>query len=196
MFYRQEAGAKQHPKSPPRLVLVYGWLFPIGREAHTDKWRRIRRFMKYLLLCLLSRNILWIFFPCLPGNFALKKGRDFGGFFSGLRFPRNEARKLLERFGENSGQNSGQNSGRKFEKSGELSFCNFSDLKTCHREGQVGDTYLQGLVLLLWQDLSVVFAVPDWREGHKICNGQVVGKPRNWGFVKGGFCEGGGGESQ
>ena len=48
----------------------------------------------------------------------------FGEFFSGLRFPRNEARKLLKKFGENSERNSGQN----FEKFGELSFCDFSDL--------------------------------------------------------------------
>ena len=54
----------------------------------------------------------------------------FGEFFSALRFPQNEARKLLKKFGENSEQNSGQNSGRKFEKFGELSFCDFSDLKT------------------------------------------------------------------
>ena len=69
------------------------------------------------------------FFPYLPGNFALKNGGDFWWIFSGLRFPRNEARKILRKFGENSGGNSGQNPGRKFEKFGELSFCDFSDLK-------------------------------------------------------------------
>ena len=37
-------------------------------------------------------------------------------------------KKKRGKFGENSEQNSGQNSGRKFEKFGELSFCNFSDL--------------------------------------------------------------------
>ena len=36
--------------------------------------------------------------------------------------------KLLKKFGENSEKISGQNSGRKFEKFGELSFCNLSDL--------------------------------------------------------------------
>ena len=80
------------------------------------------------LLCLLSRNILWIFFSYLPGNFALKNGGDFWWIFSGLRFPRNEARKLLKIFGENSERNSGQNSGQKFEKFGELSDCDFPDL--------------------------------------------------------------------
>ena len=80
------------------------------------------------LLCVLSRKILWIFFSDLPGNFALKNGGDFWWIFSGLRFPRNEARKLLEKFGENSERNSGQNPGRNFEKFGELSFCKFSDL--------------------------------------------------------------------
>ena len=68
------------------------------------------------------------FFACLPGNFALKNGGDFWWIFSGLRLPRNEARKILEKFGKNSEQNSGQNSGRKFEKFGKLSFCKFSDL--------------------------------------------------------------------
>ena len=56
------------------------------------------------------------------------KWGDFWWIFSGLRFPQNEARKLLKNFGENSEQNSGQNSVQKFEKFGELSFCNFSDL--------------------------------------------------------------------
>ena len=80
------------------------------------------------LLRLLPRRILWIFSSCLPGNFALKNGGDFWWIFSGLRLPRNEARKVLEKFRENSEQNSGQNSGRKFEKFGKLSFCNFSGL--------------------------------------------------------------------
>ena len=80
------------------------------------------------LLCLLSRRILCIFFPWLPGNFALKNGGDFWWISSGLRLPRNEARKILEKFGENLEQNSGQNSGRKFEKFGKLPFCNFPDL--------------------------------------------------------------------
>ena len=86
------------------------------------------------LLCLLSRRILWILFSCLPGNFALKKGADFWWIFSGLRLPRSEARKLLEKFGENSEQNSGTNSGRKFEKFGELSFCHFSDLRLSSKQ--------------------------------------------------------------
>ena len=51
-----------------------------------------------------------------------------GEFFSGLHFPRNEARKLLKKFGKNPERNSGQNPGQKFEKFGELSFCDFSDL--------------------------------------------------------------------
>ena len=42
----------------------------------------------------------------------------------------NKARKCLEKFGANSEENSGENPGRKFEKFGELSFCNFSDLRT------------------------------------------------------------------
>ena len=72
---------------------------------------------------------MWISFSYLPGNFALKKGGDFWWIFSGLRLLGNEARKLLENFGENSEQNSGGNSGQKFKKFGELSFCHFSDLR-------------------------------------------------------------------
>ena len=86
----------------------------------------------FLLLCLLSRNILWIFFSYLPGNFALKKGRDFWWIFSGLRFLGNEARKFLKKFGEFSEQTSGGNSGQKSEKFGELLFCHFSDLTFWH----------------------------------------------------------------
>ena len=52
----------------------------------------------------------------------------FWWIFSGLSLPRNEARKVLEKFGENSEQNPGQNSGRNIEKFGKLSFCNFPDL--------------------------------------------------------------------
>ena len=72
---------------------------------------------------------LWIFFSYLPGNLALNNGGDFWWIFSGLRFPPNEARKLLKKFGENSERNSGQNPGQKFENFGELSYCDFSDLK-------------------------------------------------------------------
>ena len=48
-------------------------------------------------------------------------------------FPGKQSTKTLEKSGENSEENSeensGENQGRKFEKFGELSFCNFSDLK-------------------------------------------------------------------
>ena len=104
--------------NPPRF-LIQAW------GIH-GKW-----FLRGNGLCPLPRKTLWIFFPYLPGNFALKNGGDFWWIFSGLRFPRNEARELLEKFGENSEQNSGQNSGRKFEEFGELSFCNSSGLMVC-----------------------------------------------------------------
>ena len=96
--------------------------------AHLSAWNWLSNRPRKSLLCPLPRKILWIFFACLAGNFALKNGRDFWWIFSGLRLPRNEARKLLENFGENSEQNSEQNSGRKIEKFGELSFCNFSSM--------------------------------------------------------------------
>ena len=55
-------------------------------------------------------------FNLLLGNFALKNGGDFWWICSGLRFPRNEARKILEKFGEYSEQNSGEKFGTKIRK--------------------------------------------------------------------------------
>ena len=75
-----------------------------------------------------------IFFFEFAWEFCIEKWRGFlVNFFWSLTlcFPRNEARKILEKFGENSEQNSGQNSGQKFEKFGRLSFCDFSDLRNC-----------------------------------------------------------------
>ena len=59
------------------------------------------------------------------------KVAGFWVIFCGLRFPRNEAGKILQNFGENSKQNSGQDPGQKFAKKHreeKLLFCNFSDL--------------------------------------------------------------------
>ena len=57
------------------------------------------------------------FFFEFAWEFCIEKWRGFlVNFFSGLRLPQNEARKVLEKFGENSEQNSGQNSGRNFRK--------------------------------------------------------------------------------
>ena len=84
---------------------------------------------KNVLLCLLSRRILWIFFSCLPGNFALKNGGDFWWIFSGLRLPRNEARKSPREIRGKFGANFGAKFGTKIRKIRELPFCNFSDLK-------------------------------------------------------------------
>ena len=72
----------------------------------------------------LQKNFVNIFFVS-AWEFCIEKWRGFWWICSGLRLPRNEARKVL---GENSERNSGQNSGRKFEKFGKLSFCSFSDL--------------------------------------------------------------------
>ena len=71
----------------------------------------------------LQKTLVDLFFEC-AWKVYIEKWRGFLVNFSGVRFPRNEARKLLKIFEEYSEQNSGQNSGRKF---GELSFRNFSD---------------------------------------------------------------------
>ena len=65
----------------------------------------------------LQKNFVNIFFV-FAGEFCIEKWRGFLVNSSGLRLPQNEARKILEKFGENSEQNSGQNSGRKIEKFG------------------------------------------------------------------------------
>ena len=85
-------------------------------------------------LTALQKHFVDFFFE-FAWEFCIEKWRGFfGEEFSGLRFPRSEARKILEKFGENSEQNSGQNPGRKFQKFGKLSFCNFSDLTIRERK--------------------------------------------------------------
>ena len=97
-------------------------------------WRKRAEYPKHLLRLLNSycacspETFSEYFLSCLPGNFALKKGRDFWWIF--LVSVYHETKH------ENSSKNSakirskirGKISGRKFEKFGELSFCNFSDL--------------------------------------------------------------------
>ena len=79
---------------------------------HLGSLRFVSYLSRHMLFCLLSRRILWIFFSCLLWEFCI----EFWWIFSGLRLPRNEARKILEKFRENSEQNSGQNSGRLIQK--------------------------------------------------------------------------------
>ena len=72
-------------------------------------------------------------------NFFLEFAWGFGGienwrgflvsFLWSRCFPGNKARKVLENFGENSKHFKEQNLGRIFENFGEISFCNFSDLR-------------------------------------------------------------------
>ena len=99
------------------------------QEDQTLKKNRTLHFPERLFLILpaLQKTLVDFCFE-LVWEFALKNGGDFGWISFGLRFPRNEARKLLKKLGEGSEQNPGNNSGQKIEKFGELSFCNFSDL--------------------------------------------------------------------
>ena len=93
-----------------------------------------------------GRNITWPalhktfvgFFFKFSWEFCIEKRRGFSVIFYQVSiFPRHEAWKPLQKFGENSEQirgkirdeNSMQNSGRKFDEFGELSFCNSCDLK-------------------------------------------------------------------
>ena len=83
----------------------------------SQKFKCIRRFSEIFTLPTLQKNFVNIFFV-FAWEFCIEKWH-----------PRNEERKVHEKFGKNSEQNSGQNSGRKFEKLGKLSFCNFTDLR-------------------------------------------------------------------
>ena len=85
-----------------------------------------------MLLCLLSRKILWIFFPYFAWEFCIEKGWGiFGEFF------------LVSVSWEAKHENSSKNSGKirskirgkirdeNSKKFGKLSFCHFSDLMKC-----------------------------------------------------------------
>ena len=86
------------------------------------------RFSRTSLLRPLQKHFVNIFFE-FAWEFSIEKWRGFLVIFFWAPFPRNEAWKLLKKFGENSERNSGQNPGQTFEENGELSFCDFSDLK-------------------------------------------------------------------
>ena len=60
----------------------------------------------FFTLPALQKNFVNIF-SVFAWEFCIEKWRGFLVNFSGLRLPRNEARKILEKFGENSEQNSG-----------------------------------------------------------------------------------------
>ena len=71
------------------------------------------------------QNISVDSFSCLPGNFALKMAGIFGEFFWSP-FPSKRSTTTPQK---NRGKD--QNSGQKFEKFGDFSFCDFSDLRKC-----------------------------------------------------------------
>ena len=96
------------------------------KHIRTEKNLGGTHFSDIFTLPALQTYFVNIFFFVFAWEFCSEKWRGFLVNFSGLCFPRNEARKILEKFGEDSEQNSGQNPGQKFEKFGELSFCNFS----------------------------------------------------------------------
>ena len=75
----------QSRDNPANLLMFMCFFFPwfprfsLRGCKNYGAQRILRR--HFLLLCLLSRRILWIFFPCLTGNFALKNGGDFWWIF-------------------------------------------------------------------------------------------------------------------
>ena len=86
----------------------------------------------------------------------------FGEFFLVSVSPRNKARKLLKKFGENSEQNSGQNSGQNFKKFGENSFCTSFDLKNgSQTHSQAANSTLHLLMDVTWPQLGP-FLVPAY----------------------------------
>ena len=95
-------------------------------DKRQNKHKNMFATLSGMLLCPLSRRLLWIFSSNLPGNLALKIAGDFWWIFSGLRFPRNEARKPSKNSGKIRSKIRAK-FGTKIRKFGELSFCNFSD---------------------------------------------------------------------
>ena len=109
-------------KSGPKSLCLCCFFFP-------DTYHGVGNFYLFnLLLCLLSRRILWIFFRVCLGILHWKMAGIFGEFFLFSVSQEAKHEKSTKNSEQNSEQNSGQNSGRKFEKFGKLSFCNFSDL--------------------------------------------------------------------
>ena len=68
------------------------------------------------------------YFSVFAREFCIEKWRGFLVNFLWYPFPAKRSTKTPQKFGENPERNSGQNPGQKFEKFGELSFCDFSDL--------------------------------------------------------------------
>ena len=85
-----------------------------------------------LLLCLLSRKLLWLLFVEFAWEVCAEKWRGFLVSFSWSPFSHETKRENSSKnLGKLRSKIRGQNSGRKFEKFGECSFCNFSDLRNC-----------------------------------------------------------------
>ena len=118
---------------PEQKLDVNHACFPKEKHQNSQKWAKFMNFLfwPFLYFACSPEEFCEYFFCFCLGILHWKNGGDFWWIFSGLRLPRNEARKVLEKFGENWEQNSG----RKLEKFGKLSFCNFSGL-----------TFLCGLV--------------------------------------------------
>ena len=92
-------------------------------------------------LCLLSRKDFVNIFSVFAWEFCIEKWRGFLVNFFWSPFPTKRSTKTPQKFGENSETNSGQNSGQKFEKFGELSFCDFSDLRNRSKSEQIGTNW-------------------------------------------------------
>ena len=118
---------------------------------------------QFPLLPALQKHFVNIFSSYLPGNFALKNGGDFWQIFPGLRFPRNEAQKILEKFGENSEQNSGQNPGQKLKS---LAFFPFYFSTTCFNDPSLG-----GIHINFW----VRNSVPPFQRRHFVSSKVLAG---------------------
>ena len=86
------------------------------------------------------RKLLWIFFFGFAWGFCIQKCRGFlvSFFFSGLRFPRNEARKLLERFGKNRSKLRGKIRDENSKNSENFRSATFSDVTYIPQNIKVG----------------------------------------------------------
>ena len=92
------------------------------------------------LPCKLSRNVLFIFLRICLG-IGIEKWWGFLVNFSGLHFPRNKARKVLDKFGGKFGATIGAKFGTEIQKIREFSFCIIPDLRLLHLSLFLGFSY-------------------------------------------------------
>ena len=107
------------------------------------------------------------YFFVFAWEFCIEKWRGFLVNLFWSPFPTKRSMKTPQKIGENSDRNSGQNPGQKFEKFGELSFCDFSDLTESLKK------FFPGLLARSVKEMSKV--PKDPKKESKRCQNQSSG---------------------